>query len=144
MDNNDWLKDRITYIKGLKAPSDQQSLLVILAEKENRTSQDDKKLSAIIRAEKASIKAVKARQEVANLINAEKRAEKEAERKERNHRLILQGVLFDLAGLQSRSRGELLGLLLAAASNGIDPQKWEQWKRNGDALLAEKEKQATV
>ncbi|MFZ6690113.1 conjugal transfer protein TraD [Undibacterium sp. SXout11W] len=140
MDNNDWLKDRITYIKGLKAPSDQQSLLVILAEKENRTSQDDKKLSAIIRAEKASIKAVKARQEVANLINAEKRAE----RKERNHRLILQGVLFDLAGLQSRSRGELLGLLLAAASNGIDPQKWEQWKRNGDALLAEKEKQAAV
>jgi hypothetical protein len=73
----------------------------------------------------------------ANLINAEKKAAKEADRKARNHRLILQGVLFDLAGLENRSRGELLGLLLAASTTD-DPQRWASWKAKGDALLAEK------
>ncbi|MCP4820989.1 MAG: conjugal transfer protein TraD [Shimia sp.] len=137
MENNDWLQDRVAYLKGLKSPSDQQSLLVLLAEKQQRTSQDEKKLAALVRAEKASVKAAKARQDAANLINAEKKAAKEADRKARNHRLILQGVLFDLAGLENRSRGELLGLLLAAATTD-DPQRWASWKAKGDALLAEK------
>jgi hypothetical protein len=137
MENNDWLQDRVAYLKGLKSPSDQQSLLVLLAEKQQRTSQDEKKLTALVRAEKASVKAAKARQDAANLINAEKKAAKEADRKARNHRLILQGVLFDLAGLENRSRGELLGLLLAAATTD-DPQRWASWKAKGDALLAEK------
>lgn len=109
MENNDWLQDRVAYLKGLKSPSDQQALLVLLAEKPQRTSQDEKKLAAIVRAEKASVKAAKARQDAANLINAEKKAAKEADRKARNHRLILQGVLFDLAGLENRSRGSCSG-----------------------------------
>ena len=138
MENNHWLHDRVTYLKGLKSRNDQQELLVILAEKSDRTSHDEKTLAALIRAEKASIKAVKARQDAAHLINAEKKAEREAERKARNHRLILQGVLFDLAGLENRSRGELLGLLLAAT--GSDEARWASWKFKGDALLAEKEK----
>lgn len=137
MENNDWLQDRVAYLKGLKSSSDQQALLVMLAEKQQRTPQDEKKLAALVRAEKASVKAAKARQDVANLINAEKKAAKEAERKARNHRLILQGVLFDLAGLENRSRGELLGLLLAASTTD-DPQRWANWKAKGDALLAEK------
>ena len=136
MKNNDWLQDRVAYLKGLKSPSDQQALLVLLAEKQQRTPQDEKKLAALVRAEKASVKAAKARQDAANLINAEKKAAKEADRKARNHRLILQGVLFDLAGLENRSRGELLGLLLAAATTD-DPQRWASWKAKGDALLAE-------
>lgn len=137
MENNDWLQDRVAYLKGLKSPSDQQALLVMLAEKQQRTPQDEKKLAALVRAEKASVKAAKARQDVANIINAEKKAAKEADRKARNHRLILQGVLFDLAGLENRSRGELLGLLLAASATD-DPQRWASWKAKGDALLAEK------
>lgn len=139
MENNNWLHDRVTYLKGLKSRNDQQELLVVLAEKQTRTAHDEKTLSALIRAEKTSVKAAKARQEVAHLINAEKKTEREAERKARNHRLILQGVLFDLAGLENRSRGELLGLLLAAASTGNDEARWASWKFKGDALLAEKE-----
>ena len=141
MENNDWLQDRVAYLKGLKSPSDQQALLVLLAEKQQRTPQDEKKLAALVRAEKASVKAAKARQDAANLINAEKKAAKEADRKARNHRLILQGVLFDLARLENRSRGELLGLLLAAATTD-DPQRWASWKAKGDALLAEKGEEA--
>lgn len=138
MTNDDWLTDRVAHLKGLKSPSDQQALLVLLAGNPHRTPSDEKKLVALVRAEKAAIRAAKARQEAANLINAGKKATREAERKARNHRLILQGVLFDLAGLEGRSRGELLGLLLAASSTS-DEQRWANWKAKGDALLAERE-----
>jgi hypothetical protein len=46
-------------------------------------------------------------------------------------------LLFDLAGLEQRSRGELLGLPLAAAKTE-DPGRWAHWKEAGDAFLAEK------
>ena len=138
MENDDWIKDRVAYLKGLKARTEQQELLVLLADNPARTAQDSKKLMALVKAEKAAVRASKARQEVSNLLNAEKRAAKEEQRRARNHRLILQGVLIDLAGLEHRSRGELLGLLLAASTTE-DPQRWASWKIKGDALLAEKE-----
>ena len=138
MENEDWLKDRVAYLKGVKARTEQQELLVLLADNPSRSTQDSKKLSALVKAEKAAVRASKARQEVSNLLNAEKRAAKEEQRRARNHRLILQGVLIDLAGLEQRSRGELLGLLLAASTTE-DPQRWASWKARGDALLAEKE-----
>jgi len=140
MENDDWIKDRVAYLKGVKARTEQQELLVLLADNPARTAQDSKKLSALVKAEKAAVRASKARQEVLNLLNAEKRAVKEEQRRARNHRLILQGVLIDLAGLEHRSRGELLGLLLAASTTE-DPQRWASWKARGDALLAEKETQ---
>ena len=136
----EWLRDRVAHIKGLKSPGDQQALLVALAEKQGRSEQDEKKLAALIRAEKAALRAAKARQEAAALIYAEKRAASEAERKARTHRLILQGLNFDLAGLSHRSLGEMLGLLLSAA-NMTDEQRWASWKQRGDALLAEKAKE---
>ena len=137
MENDDWIKDRVAYLKGLKTRTEQQELLVLLADNPARTAQDSKKLSALVKAEKAAVRASKARQEVAVLLNAEKRAVKEEQRRARNHRLILQGVLIDLAGLEQRSRGELLGLLLAASTTE-DSQRWASWKAKGDALLAEK------
>ena len=138
MENEDWIRDRVAYLKGLKARTEQQELLVLLADNPARTAQDGRKLMALVKAEKAAVRASKARQEVAILLNAEKRAAKEEQRRARNHRLILQGVLIDLAGLEQRSRGELLGLLLAASTTE-DPQRWASWKASGDALLAEKE-----
>ena len=141
MENDDWIKDRVAYLKGLKARTEQQELLVLLADNPSRSAQDSRKLQALVKAEKAAVRASKARQEVATLLNAEKRAVKEEQRRARNHRLILQGVLIDLAGLEQRSRGELLGLLMAASTTE-DPQRWASWKVRGDALLAEKETQA--
>lgn len=136
-DENYWLTARVTYLKGLKSRSDQQELLILLAEKTDRTPQDEKKLAVLAKAEKAAVRAAQARILATSLINSEKKAAKAAERKARNHRLILQGVLFDLAGLENRSQGELLGLLLAAASTE-DPQRWASWKAKGDTLLAAK------
>lgn len=138
MTNLDWLQHRITHIKVLKNPSEQQSLLILLAEKTERTNQEEKTFSALVKAEKAMLVAAKARQAASQLINTENRKAKEAERKARNHRLILQGTLIDLAGLEGKSRGEIMGLLLGAAAIA-DPQRWLDWKIKGDAYLAEVE-----
>lgn len=133
-----WTTDRLLYLKALKSRTDQQEMLIYLAQKNERTQQDNRKLVMLIKAEKASVKAAQARQQIATLLAAEKRTAGLAERKARNHRLIQQGVLFDLAGLANRSRGELLGLLMAAASTE-DAQRWANWKARGDALLADAE-----
>ena len=137
MNRDEWLQQRVTSLKNLKARTEPQQLLVLLAEKPDRSAADNQMLAALIRVEQANDRAAQARLAVAKLIQASKRQSAKAERKARAHRLIQQGVLFDLAGLESRSRGELLGVLLAAAKTD-DPHRWTTWKQAGDALLAEK------
>ena len=134
---DEWLTNRVAYLKSLKALSEPQQLLVLLTEKPDRSAADNQLLAALVRLEQANDRAAQARLAAAKLIQSSKRQSAKAERKARAHRLIQQGVLFDLAGLESRGRGELLGLLLAAAKTE-DPQRWAAWKQAGDALLAEK------
>ena len=134
--SNDWLKDRITYIQGLKKPSDQQELLALLYTKKDRTAHEEKQLGILTRAERAADRAAAARADVAKLLNANK----ESERKARNHRLILQGLLIDFAELQTWDRAELLGALASmATSSTITAEKRADWKKVGAKLLAEKE-----
>ncbi len=135
----EWLAARLAYLRGLKSPTEMQRLLLLLADKPDRTSEEERKFNAVVRAEKAADFAAKARSEAANLINAEKRAQAEAERKARAKRLIELGALFDLAGLDGQDRGALLGALLGVAKTLGDAPRWEQWKSSGDALLAERE-----
>jgi len=135
MENCEWLINHVAYLRELKSRSDQQDLLILLAEKSDRSAQDIKKLTILIRAEKAGNKQSRARQSATNFINAERRAAKESERKANDQRLLLQGNLIDLAGLKSRCRSELLGILLAAAATE-DPFQWASWKTKGDVLLS--------
>ena len=137
VNRDEWLQNRVTYLKSLKARSEPQQLLALLAEKPDRSAVDNQLLAALIRLEQANDRAAEARLAAAKLIQSSKRQSAQAERKARAHRLIQQGVLFELAGLAHRSRGELLGLLLAAAKTE-DPSRWTHWKEAGDALLAEK------
>ena len=137
MNRDEWLMNRVAFLKGLKSSTEPQQLLVLLAEKPDRSAADNQLLAALVRLEQANDRAAQARLAAAKLIQSSKRRSVKEERKARAHRLIQQGVLFDLAGLEHRSRGELLGLLLAAAKTE-DPQRWAAWKQAGDALLAEK------
>lgn len=143
MDKDMWLTDRVAYLKGLRSRTDQQALLVLLAENASRTAQDNKKLAALVKAEKAGVRASKARQEVANLINAEKRTKAKLVRNARTHELCESAGLLGLAGLVDTltgkpmlDRGELLGALLGLAKVAEDDQRRPEWKRAGDALLA--------
>ena len=144
MNNDAWLKDRVAYLQGLKSRNEQQELLVLLAEKSNRNAQDDKKLNAIVKAEKASLRATKARQEAANLINTEKKAAAKAERAARTHELCNSAGLLILAGLVDTKsgkpiidKGELLGALLGLAKVPAEDPRRKEWKRVGDLMLAE-------
>jgi hypothetical protein len=140
MQNNDgkkqsWEEKRVQYIDGLKKPTEAQQLLSILFKKADRTEAENKKLAVLIKAEKATERALNANAVITKMLSGAK----EEERRARNHRLIQQGILFDLVGLDTRSRGEMLGALIAAvASAKANPEHWATWKAKGDALLTEK------
>lgn len=130
-----WEEKRVEYITGLKRPTEAQQLLALLFKKSNRTPDETKKLAALLKAEKATVRAGEANAAIEKMLSSAK----DEERRARNHRLIQQGILFDLAGLDTISRGEMLGALLAAAASAKDkPEVWASWKKSGDALLAEK------
>lgn len=143
MDNDTWLNDRVTFLKALKTRTEQQELIVLLAENTKRSPRDTKKLAALVKAEKASIRANKARQDAANLINEEKKALATAARNARTHELCESAGLMGLAGLVDTltgkptiDRGELLGALLGLAKIPAEDPRRTDWKRAGDALLA--------
>ncbi|MET3135438.1 hypothetical protein AAKU55_005748 [Oxalobacteraceae bacterium GrIS 1.11] len=130
-----WEEKRVQYIDGLKKPSEAQQLLAILFKKAERTEAESKKLAALVKAEKANDRALTANAAITKMMNSTK----DDERRARTHRLVQQGILFDLVGLDTRSRGEMLGALIAAvASAKSNPEHWASWKAKGDALLAEK------
>ena len=134
-----WEEKRVQYIKGLKKPSEAQQLLAILFKKTDKTEIESKKLAALVKAEKANERALNANATITKMMNGEK----EEARRARTHRLVQQGILFDLVGLNTRSRGEMLGALIAAiASAKANPEHWASWKAKGDAMLAEKENSA--
>ena len=131
-----WEEKRVQYIDGLKKPSEAQQLLAILFKKIDRTEAESKKLAALVKAEKANERALNANATITKMMNGEK----EEARRARTHRLVQQGILFDLVGLDTRSRGEMLGALIAAAASvKTNPEHWASWKVKGDALLAEKD-----
>jgi hypothetical protein len=143
MDNDSWLNDRVTFLKALKTRTEQQELIVLLTENKKRSPLDTKKLAALVKAEKTSIRASKARQDAANLINSEKKALATAARNARTHELCESAGLMGLAGLVDTltgkptiDRGELLGALLGLAKVSADDSRRADWKRAGDALLA--------
>jgi uncharacterized protein YciI len=150
MQKDEWMKDRIQHLKGLKSRSEQQELLILLGEKNDRTSADEKKLSVLVRAEKAALNAIKAKQEAIKFLNAEKNAEKKAERKNRNHELFNSAGLLIMAGLVNTKTGkptidkaELLGALIGLAKVPEKDPRRAEWKKAGDVVL-EKAKTKTV
>jgi anaerobic ribonucleoside-triphosphate reductase len=134
--SDEWIKERLKQLRGQKAQSDHQRMLMLLADKEVRTVDEERKFAALIRAEKAAERAQKARASASRIINEDKLAE----RKARDQRSILKSALIDWTVLEGRDIGELLGALLEFAENGMAEDRL-RWKRHGDALLARRSMQ---
>ena len=113
----------LDFLKALSRPTDYQKLLIELYEKTDRTATEDKKLSALIRTEKATIRANKAKQDMQNLLNAERTKEKALERKARTKRLIELGALFDIADLGHHDPATLAGML-SSIKIAPDDARW--------------------
>ena len=135
--HDEWLKTRLLYLRGLKAPSDYQRLLLLLAEIPHPTPEEERKLDALVRAEKAADRAQKARANAARVVNADKLATRKARDRELYNSaglLILAGLVNTLTGRPVSDRGELLGALLELGEVPQDELRRKGWKRAGDAL----------
>lgn len=146
-----WAADRLQYIRGLKSPSEAQRLLVLLTDKPDKTAQDIKTLSLLIKAEQAAEKAQEARAKVMNLIQAEKRAEAKYSRKARDHALYQSAGLLIIAGLVDGKTGKpvddtaaLVGALVSLNDLSRDNPKWSDWKIRGQELLNSKNSDSTA
>lgn len=140
---DEWTKARADYIRGLKAPSDQQRLMLLLADKTQRTTDDERKLTVLVRAEKAAERAQKAKANAARIVNADKDTTRKARDRELYQAaglLILSGLVDSKMGMPVIDRGELLGALLGLSKVPHDDPRRIEWKRAGDALMAEKSK----
>ena len=128
-----WLSDRIAYINGLKNPSLTQKTLVELHNipEHERTPTNTKHLNTLIKAERTADRAASA-QRAAKKIFTEEQAKK---RKERTHKLIQLGALFEIANLDNHNPAELLGILLKATELPKDDQKWALWREYGQQTL---------
>lgn len=134
MDNNEWLIARLAYLSGLKSPNDQQKLMLELAKKVSLSDDEQRKMKALIRAEKAAERALKARADVAKIVNAEKAIK----RKARDHALYQAAGLMIVGKLVDTKTGEpfmqpdeLLGALLEVAQAAQSPDKRAAWKAKG-------------
>ncbi|PTQ77076.1 conjugative transfer protein TraD [Nitrosospira multiformis] len=149
-----WLTARLAYLRGLKAPGEQQRQLLSLVDKLRRTDADSRILAALIKVEAAAERAQRAKAEAARLAARDEEAARileaitrEAASREHDQELHNAAELLILAGLVDSEthvpvfdRGELLGALLGLANVPAEDPRRREWKRAGDALLDEKTK----
>jgi len=109
--NDEWVIERIEHIRNKKSPSDQQRLLVLLAEKDDKTPKEEQDFKALVRAEKAVARLEKAAEKVARSktkVSKILKAERSAKEKARTHELIKSAGLLIMAGLVDSKTGKLL------------------------------------
>ena len=129
----------LNFLKALARLTDYQKLLIELYEKTDRTPIEDKKLSALIRTEKANIRANKAKKDMQHLLNAEQNKQNTLERKKRTQRLIELGALFDIANLGHHDPATLVGMLTnISTAVAPDDHKWPKWHQQGVSILLER------
>lgn len=143
--NDKWLIERIEHIRNKKSPSDQQRLLVLLCEKEDKTPKEEQDFKALVRAEKAVARLEKAAEKVASSktkVSKILKAERSAKEKARTHELIKSAGLLIMAGLVDSETGkplwdisELVGALSSMATTQIDDTKKSFWKIKGNKIL---------
>ena len=143
--NDDFFTKRLDYLRGLKAPSEHQQILLLLADNTQRTATENRKLAVLVKAEKAAERALKARGDAARVVNAEKEIARKARDRELYKAaglLILAGLVDSKLGAPVIDSGELLGALLELSKVPSDDPRRAEWKRAGDARMAEKAKKA--
>ena len=125
-----WGQKHIEMLKTQKARNELQELIIQLSSQPEKAS----KLEVLLKSERAKERAKNAERAASKLLGASKKAERSA----RTHRLIQLGLLVDFAGLEGRSRAELLGALINTAQ--YKPEHWTGLGIRGERMLAEKEK----
>lgn len=77
--DTEYLNDLVKRFEGYKSPTDTQQLIILLGNKDNRSDDDNRKLSVLLKAEKKADQLAKARADARRLLDAEKAKARKAE-----------------------------------------------------------------
>ena len=75
----EYLRQLVNRFSGFNSPTDTQKLLIALGNKKDRTAEDDKKISVLLKAERKAEELHTARQKARDLVGAEKQAARKLE-----------------------------------------------------------------
>lgn len=141
MDTNDaWHRSRIAYLRGLRRPSKDQRLLLELIDLNSGSTEDEEKIEALWRVERAAARLDDAKAKSRRLVYGEK----VSARKARTHKLVQLGLLVHKAELHL-DHGLALGALMDCAQRLRQPggkDLADRWKSVGDKAIAEWERSA--
>jgi fructose-1,6-bisphosphatase len=140
MRNNEWLQNRLDYLRGLRKPTAQQQLLMALASLPQRSVREQRRLDVLVRAERFAEKAQKARGEANKVLSEEQRQL----RKKRDHALYRAAGLLGVAGVVDTVTGELridAGVLVGALVSLTEGElgDFNRFKASGDRHIADRE-----
>lgn len=118
--DTDYLNSLVTRFKAYKKPNDTQKLIIALGELQERSDDDNKKLSILIRAEKKADELAKARAATSRIMNAEKTAARKLETRKK----VIWGAALKAAAKNNPGIAQLMSRLF------------------NDGYIAEKDKKA--
>ncbi|WP_201592574.1 hypothetical protein [Psychrobacter pulmonis] len=102
--DTEYLNSLVTRFRAYKSPNDTQKLIVALGSKSERSDDDDKKLSVLLRAEKKADELVKARAATQRIMNAEKTAARKLETRKK----VIWGAALKTASKDSPQIAQLM------------------------------------
>lgn len=102
--DTDYLNSLVTRFKAYKKPNDTQKLIIALGSKSERSDDDDKKLTVLLRAEKKSDELMKARAATQRIMNAEKTAARKLETRKK----VIWGSALKTASKDSSQIAQLM------------------------------------
>ena len=112
--DNDYLDNLVKRFKGFKSPNDTQKLIILLGEKDNRSDDDNRKLSVLLKAERKADQLVKARADARRLIDAEKGKQ----RKARTRRMMILASAVESAIKQDSEVEMLMRQVMKKVNDG--------------------------
>ena len=131
--DDDYLDNLVQRFKGFKSPNDTQKLIILLGEKDNRSDDDNRKLSVLLKAERKADQLVKARADARRLIDAEKGKQ----RKARTRRMMILASAVESAIKQDNEVEMLMRQVMQKVDTGdyISDKDNEVVKDTIEALL---------
>ena len=96
----------------------------------NAPQPTQKHLNTLIKAERTADRAASAQRAAKNIYRRTSQ-----KRKERTHKLVQLGALFEIANLDNHNPAELLGILLKTSELPQDDPKWALWREYGQQTL---------
>lgn len=98
----------VARFKGFRSPNDTQKLIIALGDKLERSDDDDKKLTVLLRAEKAAEKLLKARAATNRIMNAEKTAARKLDTRKK----VIWGAALKTASKNHPEITQLMSMLV--------------------------------